>query len=249
MKINRFQIGLSLIELLIAMLISAFLIAGILQIFIGSKQTYSMQQNLSRLQENGRFALEFLERDIRMAGYWDCLVQSTTNTISDISGQDNVGLNASDTLTLKGAYTEAITGSQVCGDPVNTAATYYTGSSSTKTYTIIKCLNSVNVGLTNDGTTKCLIEGIENMQILYGVDTDGDMSPNSYLSTPTSGVSVKSDWDKVVSINISLLAVTLDDNLTSQPIPYTFNGNTYTPPDRKIRRVFTTTIALRNRLL
>jgi len=252
MKINRFQMGLSLIELLIAMLISAFLIAGILQIFIGSKQTYSMQQNLSRLQENGRFALEFLERDIRMAGYWGCLVQSAPNTTYDISGEDNVLDTLTDTLTLRGAYTEEITGSQVCGDRVDITATYYTGSSSKKTYKIIPCsvATDTTVGLTNDGT-ECLIEGIENMQILYGVDTDGDKTPNSYLSAPTIGVWGKSDWDKVVSINISLLAVTLENNLTSQPIPYTFNGNTYTPgsKDRKIRRVFTTTIALRNRLL
>ena len=57
---------------------------------------------------------------------------------------------------------------------------------------------------------------------------------------------------RVVSIRISLLAVTLDDNLTPQPIPYTYYLNnvlqSITPTDRKIRRVFNTTIALRNHL-
>ena len=73
MKNKRYQTGMTLIEIMIALLIGAFLLGGVLQIFINSKQTYRMQENLSRLQENGRFAMEFLARDIRMAGYWGCI--------------------------------------------------------------------------------------------------------------------------------------------------------------------------------
>ena len=53
------QRGLTLVELMVAMLLGVFLIGGVMQIFISSKQTYRMQENLSRLQENGRFALDF----------------------------------------------------------------------------------------------------------------------------------------------------------------------------------------------
>ena len=66
------QTGFTLIELMIAMLLGAFLIGGIMQIFLGSRQTYRMQENLSRLQENGRFAMEFITRDNRMMGYQGC---------------------------------------------------------------------------------------------------------------------------------------------------------------------------------
>ena len=64
--------GFTLVEILIAMMIGLFLLAGVLQIFINSKQSYRMQEALARLQESGRFALDFLDRDIRMAGYRGC---------------------------------------------------------------------------------------------------------------------------------------------------------------------------------
>lgn len=74
---NR-QSGLSLVELLVAVAISLVLLGGIYQIFFSSTTTYSVSTNLSRLQENARFALSFLERDIRQAGYRGCLNDSTT---------------------------------------------------------------------------------------------------------------------------------------------------------------------------
>ena len=80
------QKGLSLIELMVAMLIGLILIAGIGNIFIDSKRTYSFQQGLARIQENGRMALEFLGRDIRMAGYTGCAsgeYSSVTNTLNN----------------------------------------------------------------------------------------------------------------------------------------------------------------------
>ncbi|MGG2395981.1 PilW family protein [Pseudomonas sp. SH1-B] len=63
------QSGLSLVELMIAITLSLLLIAGVLQIFLSSKQTYSTNNALSRVQESGRFAIDFLTYDIRNAGY------------------------------------------------------------------------------------------------------------------------------------------------------------------------------------
>lgn len=85
------QKGLSLIELMVAMLIGLILIAGIGNIFIDSKRTYSFQQGLARIQENGRMALEFLGRDIRMAGYTGCAsgdYSSVTNTLNSSATLD-----------------------------------------------------------------------------------------------------------------------------------------------------------------
>ena len=63
------QRGLSLVELMIAMALSLLLMLGVIQIFLSSKQTYSTNSALSRVQESGRFAMEFLTQDIRNAGY------------------------------------------------------------------------------------------------------------------------------------------------------------------------------------
>jgi type IV pilus assembly protein PilW len=73
---SRSQRGLTLVELMIAMILGLFLIGGLLQIFISSKQTYRMQEALSRLQENGRFAIDFMTRDIRLAGFKGCSSRS-----------------------------------------------------------------------------------------------------------------------------------------------------------------------------
>lgn len=47
--------GFSLIELLVAMAIGLVLTGGLYQVFVGSNNTYSMNERLSRVQENGRF--------------------------------------------------------------------------------------------------------------------------------------------------------------------------------------------------
>lgn len=75
------QAGLTVVEIMVAVTISLILLAGVLQIFISSRGAYRLQQGLSRLQENGRFAMNFLTKDVRMAGYMGC-VKSSPNSIS-----------------------------------------------------------------------------------------------------------------------------------------------------------------------
>ena len=65
--------GLSLIELMIALLIGTILILGLVQIFAASRTAYQTSEGLGRVQENARFAIDFLQRDIRMAGHFGCV--------------------------------------------------------------------------------------------------------------------------------------------------------------------------------
>jgi type IV pilus assembly protein PilW len=69
---QRNQLGFSLVELMISITLGLFLMTGVVQMFIGSKQTFSSQQAVSRVQETGRLAVEFISRDIRMASYYGC---------------------------------------------------------------------------------------------------------------------------------------------------------------------------------
>lgn len=66
------QQGLSLVELMIAIVLGLFLIWGVLQSFLTSRQAYNLQQGVGRIQENGRLAQEFLGFDIRNAGDYGC---------------------------------------------------------------------------------------------------------------------------------------------------------------------------------
>ena len=64
--------GFSLVELLVAMAISLFMILGVSYIYVGSKKTYQVQENLARMQESARLAFEYLSRDVRQGGDFGC---------------------------------------------------------------------------------------------------------------------------------------------------------------------------------
>jgi type IV pilus assembly protein PilW len=70
------QSGFSLVELMVAMLLSLILLGGVLAIFASSRQTYETTDQLSRIQENGRFALDVIVRDLRGAGFTGCSKRS-----------------------------------------------------------------------------------------------------------------------------------------------------------------------------
>lgn len=63
------QAGLSMIELLIGLAISSFLIIGVTQVFIDNKRSYVFQENQAGNLENSRFALNYLEQELAKAGF------------------------------------------------------------------------------------------------------------------------------------------------------------------------------------
>lgn len=87
-----------------------------------------------------------------------------------------------------------------------------------------------------------LVEGIENMQIQYGEDTNEDRAADFYRTA-----NQVANWENVVSVRIDLLVQSVEDGIASQPQAYTFNGAAVVPADRRLRQVFSTVISLRNR--
>lgn len=99
------QSGMSLVELMIAVLLGLILTAGAINIFLTNKATYRVENAVSRMQENGRFIIERMSKDIRMAGYSGCVSRGTIipNVISD-------------NPPLYDISSEPITGSESTGD-------------------------------------------------------------------------------------------------------------------------------------
>ena len=93
-----------------------------------------------------------------------------------------------------------------------------------------------------EGTVE-LVEDVENMQIRYGRDTNGDGAADSYDDATTVGTS----WAQVVSARISLLLVSPENNIALSPQTYNFNGAPVLAGDRRLYQVLTSTIAVRNR--
>jgi len=72
-RLRGAQRGVTMIELMIALLLGIVLTGGTIQIFISNRATYAFNEGLARLQENGRFALDTLSYHARLAGYLGCL--------------------------------------------------------------------------------------------------------------------------------------------------------------------------------
>jgi type IV pilus assembly protein PilW len=77
--------GFSLIELMLALALGLIVVTGIVQLFVGNSQTYAMLNGQARMQENGRFALEFIARAARSAGYFGC-AQEPANLVRGLTG-------------------------------------------------------------------------------------------------------------------------------------------------------------------
>ena len=342
MHLSKGKGGFTLVEVLIAMVIGLFLMGGVIELFLSTKTSIRLQQQMGYLQENGRMAMELLSKQIRNADYWGCSnnsnVGSVINTASPaydpikhggpdasngIGGTNNTGLNGSDTITLRGFSSSDSIGIdkdqpqaasigadsvgdlqqgdvvmisnckgadifQITNDPQTSgqiiihsigntvapgnAATYTTdGTAATSKKVCNDCLHqsyaggdatigkvntttlSINTGASGEPAlfmtdsilciTSCeLVEGIENMQILYGEDTDGDLSVNQYVTANNV-----TDMNNVISVQVSLLART-EKTVATSAQTYTYNGATVTSTDNRLRKVYTSTITIRNRM-
>lgn len=75
------QRGVSLVELMIAITLGLVLVLGLVQFFVSSKQGYRIQESTGQMQENARFALDYLGREIRMADFWPGVEASAISAI------------------------------------------------------------------------------------------------------------------------------------------------------------------------
>lgn len=242
------QRGFSLVELMVAVLISSIVVIGIIQIFVSNRETSRVQTNLSRLQENSRFALEHISRVLRLAGYqgenvneWVLGPLSPGNGgVVPIVGTNN-DTNGSDTITA--IYMGSADGfTRDCQANVVAAANTVANRFSLNASNQIQCATSINGAAF--GAEVPLVDDVESMHALYGVDTDSDGSANQYL--PADGVT---NFNNVVSVRIGLLLQTEADSLAplADSNNYIILDQTVTAPgDRRLRRVLVTTIKLRN---
>jgi type IV pilus assembly protein PilW len=119
----RKQAGLSLIELMISITLGLVLMGGVVQMFVSSKTVFTTQQSMSRIQETGRLAIEFLSSDIRMAGFYGCFRPHATEKARELQNKELV-INQ-----LYGNFGEAIRGYTSKTNLTNEQNAYLTGAS------------------------------------------------------------------------------------------------------------------------
>jgi len=254
--INGAQNGFTIVELLVAMAIGLFLISGVFQLFIANKQSSRIQNNLSHVQENGRFAINEIGRVLRMTGIKSVPVDTTTfTTAAAITGIDNGSLGADEVfISFQGAV-----GTATAGGTVDCLGSRYLATSPATTITnkfyLANDANGVSSLFCVETTAATpdpqpLVENVVDMQITYGVDTNDSGSANYYVdaTTVTAGTAGTPDWKKVVSVNLNLLVVSDEDAVTTTAQTYTFNGASVNASDKRLYKAFSITVALRNLL-
>ncbi len=255
-SLNKQQLGLTLVELMIAMVIGLVLVGGVIQIFVANNQTYRVTENMSRMQENGRFALDIMGKMIRSAGFRgnvEINFGDKFSTASPFTGDQSVigadGTTDSVTFRYRGANNTAMTdciGITVAAG-AEVASRFYLDTANEE----LECA-------TTSGTQP-LIDNVVDLQIFYGMTTDPtrrhDVRAACYLPASTAAGSgancLTLNYDQVVSVRVHLLLSSRDDNLTSNgaPMSYTFLGATSTAADNRLYREYSKTITLRNKVL
>lgn len=266
------QQGLSIVELMVALAVGMVLIAGILQVFLSSKNTYAVNEAMSRVQENGRFALEFIANSARHAGYIDPNDKvNKPYAIIPEGGRCNL---ASKACSVNGLDLLADTVSFAFQPPVNVAGRrvdcigdandidaddkvvinrFLIKSEDTATSTLACQRLVLDKNLNLLGAAKYfeeaeIVEGIDKIQIQYGISTTttdlDSKSVNQYVNADKV-----TDWNNILAVRIAVLA---NSGVELNPAPvqkkfYLFDSGPFEfPNDRKLRQVFTTTVNLRN---
>jgi len=107
--------GVTVIELLIALVISALLIAALYRTFIGQQKTYIIQEQVVDMQQNVRVAINKMMREIRMAGFGGMNDNTSEGddyndiikTFGNVNGFENI-INPADNVTVDGIVHDQI---------------------------------------------------------------------------------------------------------------------------------------------
>ena len=101
-KILPKQAGLSLIELLVSMAIALIVLAGVVNTVVLSKSSYINDEQIAYIQENSRFVLDYLGREIRQAGYSGGCSRSGAKLANSIDPQSTQGDYLSSLMPVEG---------------------------------------------------------------------------------------------------------------------------------------------------
>lgn len=235
--------GFSLIELMVSILITMFLIAGVIGIVFSVRGSFRTQDGLSQIQETQRFSLTVLNTTIRQAGYFlNPMVDSVTNVFSEtatpnpdgtlfvagqyVSGTGNASTGSANTVNVR-YQAGSNDGLMNCQGDLNTsgASLVWTNSFAVNGSNQLTCTVSVNGG--TPGTAAILSDNVGRIVALYGVDTDADGNIDTYMYG--NAVTAGGYWRAVGSVQLLITYVDLVNSTATnkvmlpRPLVHTIN--------------------------
>jgi prepilin-type N-terminal cleavage/methylation domain-containing protein len=285
MRVTRkTQQGFTLVELMVSILISTIMLGVAMNQLLGSRTLFALHEADSRIEENARYALEILSQNIRMASYvndsdgyqeyprgqfFDGLCDATDfNPCTD----NGTGTNSDHfAIWYNPAPDNEVT---ACGGiPLSgtiptrytVADLFYIAADPTSGINSLRCrsytITMVGVNRTATliaGSDQTIIDGIINMQVLYGLTdrTNASSLPVSYVSADTvnalveGGGQVKLNWSSIISARVTILVGTGFDDGADQAVASRTYNISDSPPltftDGNRRKIFSSTVAIDN---
>jgi len=261
------QGGLSLIELMIAIVIGVFISLMVVQYMVTSSRIFKRQGADTSLELNANFALSFLTEYVRQAGtrtpfgtvvpfYTGSCGTAGSCTFDSTNAASAIAPATSDSIAVQMRTENGFdcTGVAVPDNNIVANVFYIDTLPNSAGINSLFC-RGFDVSNGNWlGAGAALVDGIDQMQVLYGV-SDANGQVVSYLDAsrvpPVDG-DLESGWDRVRAVKIAVL---VSDGLdTNSEDLNTVNFQLLDGPqlgvtDRISRRVFSTTITINNKLI
>ncbi len=222
--IKHRQQGISLIELMIALVLGLLIVSAVFNVFVGSVTTAAYRDGVLAMQQNGHFGIKTLKDGIQAAGF------------SRDFPIDPFDMDASNTNQL----VVRLEAPQDC----NGGDTTPMGGIAENTYRFDAANSRITCrGNSNGAQEMMLVSGVDQFRYLFGVDVDFDGFVDRYVRyTPTLNQLT------VLSVRVGILV----NSVT--PIKKTASRKVFAILDRAVRirdklsrQVFTGTIVLKNR--
>lgn len=218
------ETGLSMVELMVALTISLFLIGGMAVVLQNIKTTYTEQQGLAQLQDNARLAMTLMTDVIESAGYFpNPLVNTAASTLPASPSFTSAG-----TPVIAGATTATGDSVTVRYAPDNTAD-LYNCMGGTSTYSPYDTWENTFSVVSTGGTTAALectfwsakygasgptplVTGLTNgtggnpkgMVLEYGVTTQAETAGTCLDTYKTVAQMGAADWANVCAVKVTL---------------------------------------------
>ena len=261
------QQGISLIELMISILLGMVLMGAALQVMLSNSRTYQLNDDISRIQENGRIAMDILVKDLRLGGYRrplngdgkvpDFFLKECTNTSGAAAPCAAQGAGtASDTLSVQfdpppddGTETNCLGETVPATDIIVNVYTVEDIDGDGINSLYCRGYNATTESWTS-ASAQPLVDGIDNMQVLYGV-AGSAVNPSSTTKYVSLDQLNTSDWPNVRSVRVGLLVsngLTIGSGTAkSRSYRVLDSGVINTAAtDNQIRRIYSTTVQFNN---
>ena len=244
------QRGLSLIELMVALLLSSLLILGVTQIYIDNKRNYAFQQGQSDNLENARYALMLFEEELYRTGFRSFPDVAPEFTFRpDASASANCSFGAGEVINFD------VEDQRICiryhpSLPETTICSGEAITSRTEPYEANVEPVTVELAIT-DNALHCngvpMINNMVDIKLAFGVSDPGTKQVMRYTDAPGADERIHAVRYAALLKSRSTSLADNDDSLAYRAWREKwYSENNAAAPDRALYLVTENTISLRN---